>query len=183
MHGEQMAHQREQAVKQQMTQGRHGTDSPTQPCNLVSLQRTDHFTIERHLVKPVSCISSSNNSVIMQSLLVVVLLSLASFASGFSVAPMTKAHKSTTMRKAALGINLDDENSYRYLMARAKECAYSDYTTSSEARRYLQEILHIEEGCMSGSLSGHDLCDNVDEMADIVAHLRIKVQEDAIDMR
>jgi hypothetical protein len=120
----------------------------------------------------------------MQSFLILI-LSLTALANGFHVSSLSKTTRptTTTSRSATLGIQLEDENSYRYLMARARECAFSDYTTSTEARQYLQAILHLEEGCISGSLTGHDLCDNVNEMAEIVAHLRQKVKEDTFDIR
>jgi hypothetical protein len=65
------------------------------------------------------------------------------------------------------------------MMARAKECAFSEATTASEAQRYLHEILHIQSGCVSGVLASHDLCDNIMETAEIVAHLREKVRDNA----
>jgi hypothetical protein len=70
-----------------------------------------------------------------------------------------------------------DETSYRYLLAKARECAYSDTSTAAEARAFLTRILEMESGCVSGLLAGHDLCENVDEVADVVTHLRRRVEE------
>lgn len=72
---------------------------------------------------------------------------------------------------------MDDESTYRYLLAKARECAFSDFATVQEAKRYLTQILELESGCVSGNLSGRDICDNVDELADIVAHLRQKADQ------
>ena len=45
---------------------------------------------------------------------------------------------------------------------------------------FLHEILRLEEGCVSGNLSG-EICENVDEVADIVSHLRVKAEEGAAE--
>jgi hypothetical protein len=35
-------------------------------------------------------------------------------------------------------------------------------------------MLWIQSGCVSGTLVGHDLCDEQDQAAEIVSHLRLK---------
>lgn len=64
---------------------------------------------------------------------------------------------------------------FRQMISKARECAFSDAGSAVDARKFLSEILHLESGCVSGNLSG-DICDNVDEVADIVAHLRVKAE-------
>ena len=72
----------------------------------------------------------------------------------------------------------EDESTYQMMMLKARECAFSDDASPKEAKHYLNDILHMESGCVSGTVAG-DVCDNVDEVADIVAHLRQKLlQED-----
>lgn len=75
---------------------------------------------------------------------------------------------------------MEDESSYRYLLAKARECAFSENPKPAEAQRFLTQILELEAGCMSGTLAGHDICDNVDEVAVIVSHLREKVEQNAV---
>ena len=74
----------------------------------------------------------------------------------------------------------NDESSYRYILSKARECAFSDRSTSSDAKGFLKDILELESGCVSGNLAGHDICDNVDELAELVAHLRQKVANNTV---
>ncbi|GKY97556.1 hypothetical protein MPSEU_000713800 [Mayamaea pseudoterrestris] len=73
-----------------------------------------------------------------------------------------------------------DELSSRILLNKARECAFSDYTNGVEAGEYLTRILEIESGCVSGLLAGNELCENIDDVAEIVAQLRQKVQRHAV---
>lgn len=66
-----------------------------------------------------------------------------------------------------------DDLRFRQMISKARECAFSDSGSPVDARMFLSEILHLESGCVSGNLSG-EICENVDEMAEIVAHLRAK---------
>jgi hypothetical protein len=78
---------------------------------------------------------------------------------------------------------------YRYqdestMMVKARECAFSDRSTIDDAQEYLHQILHVQSACAGGVLSGHDLCENQDEVAEIVAHLRQKIESGpAINIR
>ena len=76
-----------------------------------------------------------------------------------------------------------DELTYRYLLAKARECAYTDNdddgsstaSVAEEARMYLDGILEIESGCASGVLHGRDLCGtDAAGVAEVVALLREK---------
>ena len=73
-----------------------------------------------------------------------------------------------------------DELTSRCVLNKARECAFSEYSSATEAKEYLTKILEIESGCVSGVLAGQDLCENVDEVAEIVAHLRRKVERHSI---
>jgi hypothetical protein len=71
--------------------------------------------------------------------------------------------------------NIETEEDAKYVMAKARDCAFSDSCSVHEAQVYLNQVLHVQSGCVTGTLSGHDLCDNQMEAAAIVAHLREKV--------
>ena len=61
---------------------------------------------------------------------------------------------------------------YDSLMKEAKEVAFDRTASPDEARRLLFEVLHVQSGCASGELMGEEICENVTEIAEIVAHLR-----------
>ena len=61
------------------------------------------------------------------------------------------------------------------LMERANECAHSDSCSVEDALMYLQDVIHVQSDCVTGTLVGKDLCENQDVVADVVAHLREKV--------
>jgi hypothetical protein len=72
-----------------------------------------------------------------------------------------------------------DETAYRYMLAKARECAYSDAAAPSDASAFLNRILEMEGMCAGGLLAGRDLCDNVDDVAELVAHLRLRARAGA----
>jgi hypothetical protein len=73
--------------------------------------------------------------------------------------------------------NMDDDDlHFRHVITQARECAFSEDASAIDARRFLGEILHLESGCVSGNLSG-DICENVDELAEIVSNLRVKAEK------
>ena len=101
---------------------------------------------------------------------------LLSLASGF-VGQRTLALIRPASVLAVSSVSITpDELSSRILLNKARECAFSDYSNGADAKEYLLKILEIESGCVSGMLAGSELCENIDEVADIVAHLRQKVQ-------
>lgn len=102
-----------------------------------------------------------------------------------SFAPLLsrQRHATTTTRLASsVAGNYweHDDLHFRQMISKARECAFSDELSDAGAARvFLNEILHLESGCASGTLSG-DIC-NVDEVADIVAHLRVKAAAAAVE--
>jgi hypothetical protein len=69
-----------------------------------------------------------------------------------------------------------DESTYHILLAKARECAFSDDGSAVDAKLFLSRILELESGCASGTVSDPKVCDaNVVELAEIVSHLRQKV--------
>ena len=99
-------------------------------------------------------------------------------ASAF--APTSFASRTATTRLAS-SLAVNDDLHYRQMISKARECAFSDTSSAGDARMFLHEILRLEEGCVSGNLSG-DICENIDEVADIVSHLRVKAESSAADV-
>jgi hypothetical protein len=62
-----------------------------------------------------------------------------------------------------------------YLMAKAQECAFSDSATVADAKYYLRELVHIQSGCVVGTLASRSLCENQEKVADIVVHLQSRL--------
>jgi ABC-type transporter Mla MlaB component len=123
----------------------------------------------------------------MMNRLITATLALSFFAitHGFSPAfhPQKLAFKSACQElKSTMPLSgeYDDEIT---MMIKARECAFSDVSSAKEARSFLHQILHVQSGCVSGVISGHDLCENQDEVAEIVAHLRQKVSSGAAALR
>lgn len=102
------------------------------------------------------------------------LLASGSGAYGF-VAPRPSAPVRPTWALGMSSLALHQtELSARVILNKARECAYADDACATEARLWLTRILEVESGCVSGTVAGRDVCDNVGEVAEIVAHLRIK---------
>jgi hypothetical protein len=70
------------------------------------------------------------------------------------------------------------EQDAKFLLAKARECAYSDSCKVDDAKHYLRELMHIQSGCIVGTLAGRELCESQDQAADIVQLLQAKVQSD-----
>lgn len=86
--------------------------------------------------------------------------------NGFSAA-FSKRTKTTKLNASARHYD------FNYVLAKARACAYDDHATQDEAYAFLQEILAFEDACMNGELSGEPRCEDVAEIADTVAHLRV----------
>jgi hypothetical protein len=115
-----------------------------------------------------------------------ILISLIHRTEAFQCVPHRRAVSSTSTRLRLSSLAPEaypDENNFRYMLAKAKECAYSDTSSSTDARAFLNRILEMESLCVSGALAGRDLCDNVSEMADVVSHLRHRVLHGPASLR
>ena len=99
-------------------------------------------------------------------------LCLFGFCSGFAPRVQSRTIQ-VNVASSVVDYNIDDDLRFRQMLTKARECAFSDSASSMDARMFLSEILHLESGCMSGTLSGQ-VCENVDELAAIVANLRVK---------
>jgi hypothetical protein len=94
----------------------------------------------------------------------------------------TQASFSTRLAMSSILLrNLEsDESTYHILLAKARECAFSDDGSAVDAKLFLSRILELESGCASGTVSDSEVCDtNVVELAEIVSHLREKVNSRA----
>jgi hypothetical protein len=61
-----------------------------------------------------------------------------------------------------------------FLMQRAETCAHSDSCSLEDARTYLDDVLHVQSGCVGGTVLG-SVCENVDIAVAVVADLRQKI--------
>jgi hypothetical protein len=122
------------------------------------------------------------------------LLIIASNASGFAAprVPLASRTPSISTRRsknknAPLFVgytpNIETEDDARFILRRAKQCAYDDTCNVEDCEIMLREMIHLQSGCVTGTLVGHDLCDEQDVAADVVAHLRAKVQQYIKDHR
>lgn len=115
-----------------------------------------------------------------------ILISLIDRTEAFQCLSHRRATPSTSTRLQLSTLAPEpfpDENEFRYMLAKAKECAYSDTSSSTDARAFLNRILEMESLCVSGAVAGRDLCDNVAEMADVVSHLRHRVLHGPASLR
>jgi len=71
------------------------------------------------------------------------------------------------------------EDAYPQLLSSAALCAGSESCSVDNARAYLREIVHVQSGCAAGTLSGSDVCGDVQGVSEVVANLRQKIQEGA----
>ena len=69
----------------------------------------------------------------------------------------------------------ESQEEAKQIMDRANECAHSDTCSVEDAMTYLQDVIHIQSDCVTGTLVGKDLCENQDTVADVVANLRQKI--------
>jgi len=73
----------------------------------------------------------------------------------------------------------ETEPEARWVLSKATQVAYSDDNNESaeDLRALLREMIHLQSGCVVGTLVGPDICDNQDFVAEIVQRLQQKLQE------
>jgi hypothetical protein len=123
----------------------------------------------------------------MMNRLLIVTLALSCFDISHGFAPAFYSKK-LTFKNACQELKATSVLSSEYqnevtMMIKARECAFSEECSADEARSFLHQILHVQSGCVSGVLNGRDLCENQDDVAEIVAHLRQKADSGAAAMR
>jgi len=74
---------------------------------------------------------------------------------------------------------VDSEEEALFLMSKANTCAHSETCSIDEAEAYLEEIIHIQSGCVSGSFSSEQVCDNIEFPNEVIAALRQKIASSA----
>jgi hypothetical protein len=98
--------------------------------------------------------------------------------SGFLTpkSPLVAAKRKGGSEQNVGSIITETEEDARFVLSQAKLCAYGECSIS-DAKVLLREILHVQSGCAAGTLVGHDVCEEQDVVADVVAHLREKVAQ------
>jgi len=73
-------------------------------------------------------------------------------------------------------LQADNEDDAAYLLHKAEECALSDSCSVDDAKLFLREVIHLESGCVAGTLVGDAICNDTDHVAEIVSTLRAKIE-------
>jgi hypothetical protein len=119
----------------------------------------------------------------MMNRLLIATLALSFFTISYGFAPVFRpqklAFKNAYQELKSTTVLCGEYEDGFAMMAKARECAFSDASSAAEAQSFMHHILYLQSGCVSGVVSGHDLCENQDEVAEIVAHLRRKVDSGA----
>lgn len=98
--------------------------------------------------------------------------------TGYGTIASPSRSSSLAMSTVSLRNYYEDDYSYRAILIKARECAFSEDSSALEAQRFLWKILELESGCASGTALDLDVCDtNVIELSEIVAHLRQKASQ------
>lgn len=77
---------------------------------------------------------------------------------------------------AMASLTVIDEEVATLLLNKARECAFSDSCSVEESEEHLRDMLHIQGACASGTVLGHDICDNQQAAAEVVARLRKNIE-------
>ena len=70
-------------------------------------------------------------------------------------------------------INHDEDA--MHMMIKADKCAHSETCSVDDAAHYLDEVLHLQSDCISGSLTKDEICEDVAFPAAVVGSLREKI--------
>ena len=106
--------------------------------------------------------------------LVLITQFLVTSSAAFSANSVKKPFGVATALESSL--SLMDEQDAQYLMAKARECAFSDTCSIEESQERLADVLHIQEACVGGTVLGHDICDDQLAAAEIVSRLRVNIE-------
>ena len=109
------------------------------------------------------------------------LLATLQLASAFVVVTPTRIVNKN--KALSVGFVMETEDEARYILSRAKECAYGDTCSVDDCQILLNEMLHMQSGCVTGTLVGHDICEEQVLAADVVAHLRAKIKDHELEKR
>jgi hypothetical protein len=104
---------------------------------------------------------------------------LSTTVTGFVIPKQatTTTHTTRTRISMVSTVIMETEDDARFILSRAKLCAYDQECPLEDAEILLREMLHVQSGCAMGTLVGHDLCEEQDVAADVVAHLRDRLRK------
>jgi hypothetical protein len=71
------------------------------------------------------------------------------------------------------------EHLYPQLLSSASLCANSETCSIESAESYLREIIHVQSGCVAGTVTGQEVCNDVGRTSEVVAGLREKIRRGA----
>eukprot|EP00429_Kryptoperidinium_foliaceum_P021136 CAMPEP_0176144282 /NCGR_PEP_ID=MMETSP0120_2-20121206/73457_1 /TAXON_ID=160619 /ORGANISM="Kryptoperidinium foliaceum, Strain CCMP 1326" /LENGTH=336 /DNA_ID=CAMNT_0017480647 /DNA_START=70 /DNA_END=1082 /DNA_ORIENTATION=- len=116
----------------------------------------------------------------LQSAIVSALL-LGRYADAFTTRPVVSSSSTTRIVVGPLNVGAvmdwnESDLDESFLMQRAEAYANSAQASLEELRTALDDVIHVQSGCVSGSVLG-DVCDNVGAAAELVANLRQKIQQ------
>jgi len=110
---------------------------------------------------------------ITTALLSIALVGNAIAFSPNSVKPL-HSHSTTKLNSFAMDSDEDAMN----MMMKADLCAHSDTCSLDDAEHYLEEVLHMQSDCASGSLSSEKICEDITFPTQVIASLRQKVENE-----
>jgi hypothetical protein len=119
-------------------------------------------------------------------------LLISLFTLGLAFSPIKPVVTAVLKQQAKLyagssSMMIDSESDARYYMAKAQECPFlfSDTYSIKEAKEYLKEylneIIEMQSGCVTGTLVGHDLCDDQDVAAAHLCRQKITNQQSKLE--
>jgi hypothetical protein len=79
----------------------------------------------------------------------------------------------STTRIQSHAIDSDDEAVY--MMMKAESCAHSESCSIDDAQQYLNEMIHMQSNCATGTLSSQQVCEDIQFPAEVIASLRAKI--------
>jgi len=103
------------------------------------------------------------------------LLLLAEEASAFSTSSMN----AKVFGRPALALHSTksySEEDASYIMNEASACAHSDNCSIDDANNYLEAVVSVQGDCSANVLVGDAICGNADEISEVMALLRAKVE-------
>jgi len=101
-----------------------------------------------------------------------------------ALAGKTNAFSPNTIKPLGLGSTtklhshaIQSEEEAMYMMMKADACAHSDSCSIDEAQNFLDEVMHMQSNCVSGTLASHQICDDVIFPSEVISSLRQKISD------
>lgn len=98
--------------------------------------------------------------------------------SGFSARSVTRPAARTGIMPLHSSLSSLSEQDAAYMMAKARECAFSDSCSVEQSQAHLHDVLTLQVACASGTVVDQLVCGGEDqsELAEIVSRLRVNMQ-------